>query len=62
MEKEKIPAALQDEINRAFEVAKQSVSLLYSRMDLADIPNGGMAMILKDLVLQHQEVQRHMAG
>lgn len=61
MPTKQVPAALQDEINRAFEVAKQTVSLLYSRMDLADIPNGGMACILRDLVLQQQEVVRFMA-
>lgn len=57
-----INPALQQEITRAFEVAKQTISLLYSRMDLADIPNGGMACILRDLVLQQDEVVKWMAG
>jgi hypothetical protein len=60
--REKIPVALQDEITRAFDVAKKTVSLLYSRMELVDIPSAGMAYLLADLIEQEKAAVKWMAG
>lgn len=39
------------EIKMAFDITKQSVSLLYSRLDLLDYPEAGsLAVILKELI------------
>lgn len=51
-----------DEIKRAFELAKQTISLIYSRLDIADIPNTGIAYILDNIMMQERAVLKFIAG
>lgn len=62
MTKKEVHPALHDEITRAFKLAKETVSFLYSRLELADVPAAtGMAYLLRDLVEQENAALKWIA-